>query len=289
MAPSQVARLTGRSPRRNAATNGYVAKLSYTHGAGWDRTRLTSVGLTLAIHMALLLAVISAFAPQLGLVQKATPDLTAFQLTPPPDQPKPPPPPPQHQTAKAASGRAAPANKKSLASPVFAPKLPPLIKPPPIAAAPTPATGALSESGASDRAGPGTGAGGTGNGLGAGDGGDGTGGGGSPPDWIGGRISDSDYPQAARASHAQGKTVARVAIDAIGRVSACSVAHSSGNESLDVTTCALIIKRFRFRAARDRSGRSVASVINYVQDWLQTGQWDGKGGDGKGGDGDQKP
>ena len=285
--------MTGRSPRRNAATNGYVAKLSYTNGAGWDRTRLTSLGLVLVLHIALLLAIISAFAPRLGLVSKVVPDLAAFRLSPPPDRPKPPPP-PQHQAAKAASGRAAPANKKSLASPVFAPKLPLLIKPPPIAAAPTPATGAQSESGASDKAGPGTGAGGAGNGLGSGDGGDGTGAGSSPPDWIGGRISDSDYPQAARDAHAQGKTVARVSIDANGRVSSCSVANSSGNESLDVTTCALILKRFRFRAARDGSGRSVASVINYVQDWLQTGQWDGKGGDGKGGDGkggdgDQKP
>jgi protein TonB len=53
-----------------------------------------------------------------------------------------------------------------------------------------------------------------------------------------------------------------------GHVSDCRITHSSGSNTLDGLTCGLIEKRFRFRPARDGSGRPVPSVIVENHSWI---------------------
>jgi len=116
--------------------------------------------------------------------------------------------------------------------------------------------------------GTGSGAGGQGSGPGGGgSGGDGDDDGGSPPDWIGGRIRDSDYPRTARMDRREGRVETEISIDARGRPSGCAVVGSSGSRDLDQATCNLIMRRFRFSPARDRTGRAVTGIVSYDQEW----------------------
>lgn len=190
-----------------------------------------------------------------------------------PPEAKPPPvektvPRPKKSTKR--EGAAAPPNLRAKATQVVAP--PPVIRvpPPPIVAAPIAGIGSDASSGASDRAGPGSGAGGIGNGTGSGRYGDGEGDGGDdiPPRWIRGRLKDSDYPAAAREAMVGGRVGVRYTVETSGRVSHCSVTHSSGSELLDRTTCRLIEERFRFEPSRDEDGRPVPSVIVENHSWM---------------------
>jgi protein TonB len=75
-----------------------------------------------------------------------------------------------------------------------------------------------------------------------------------------GSISNDDYPASALRAEAQGTTVARYTIGPDGRVTACSVAASSGNGALDATTCQLIQRRFRFRPAIGSDGNPTSET-----------------------------
>ncbi|MDN0129653.1 hypothetical protein, partial [Yersinia massiliensis] len=79
--------------------------------------------------------------------------------------------------------------------------------------------------GSADIAGPGTGAGGVGDGTGSGDGGDGDGAGGdeTPPRWIGGRMSDRDFPDVLRETTSGGTVGVRYTVLASGRVGNCRI------------------------------------------------------------------
>ena len=87
----------------------------------------------------------------------------------------PPPPPPQPKRESSREGAASPANIRSTATELVAPK--PVLPPPPqpMAAAPVANTGVQSTQGAAPVPGPGYGAGGVGNGFGSGGAGDGDG------------------------------------------------------------------------------------------------------------------
>ncbi len=122
--------------------------------------------------------------------------------------------------------------------------------------------------------GPGSGAGGNGHGTGSGDSGDGEGSGGRDVELIGGRIKDSDIPQALRGAPFTGTTSAEVSVGPQGRVAACHTVRSSGNSLLDDLTCRLIFQRFRFRPALDAQGRAQSDTITYDQEWEITGQFD---------------
>jgi protein TonB len=117
-------------------------------------------------------------------------------------------------------------------------------------------------------AGPGTGAGGAGDGTGSGGRGNGPGGGGGVPlRWIGGRITDADYPRAALKAGASGTVGLRFVVGVNGRVSSCTVTRSSGNRDLDETTCKLIQKRFRYVPSRDAAGRPYADTVTGEHRW----------------------
>lgn len=198
------------------------------------------------------------------VVQAAGDRLRVFDVAAPP----PPPPIVEKPADSAAEGEAAPPNLKADPAPVVAPK--PKIRietPPPVVAAPIARTGPDASAGASDLAGPGTGAGGIGNGTGSGGSGDGTGAGGGKAQWKSGRITPRDYPRSASRERVGGSVVARLTVEATGRVSDCAVVQSSGHPDLDATTCRLIEKRFRYRPATNARGEPVRSVAGWRQDW----------------------
>jgi protein TonB len=194
-----------------------------------------------------------------------------FDIVPPAHVVPPPPPPVAVQRkTRAPEGAASPANLRSRATPIVAPRVEPLL-PSPVIAAVQPNVGSQATSGASDVPGPGTGSGGTGQGSGSGNGGFGPGGGGrggSPPRRIGGRLGDSDYPRWAWEAGISGTVEVIYAVQPDGRVNECEVVRSSGSRDLDAFTCQLIERRFRYRPARDRQGRPVRSRVIENHSWM---------------------
>jgi protein TonB len=83
-----------------------------------------------------------------------------------------------------------------------------------------------------------------------------------------GFISDDDYPATALRAGAQGQTTIRYLVGAGGRVEACDVVQSSGNEDLDRTSCALMLQRFVFMPALDEQGRAVAESRQQRIRWV---------------------
>lgn len=173
---------------------------------------------------------------------------------------------PKETAANKPSGKASAANKHAKAAAVVAPKpaLPPIA--PSASAAPQPGAGHEASAGATDTTGPGSGAGGRGDGTGAGGAGNGTGGT-SKAVWISGTIRNRDYPKDASRARIGGEVEVRFTIQPTGRVSGCRVTRSSGDSSLDATTCRLIEERFHFRPAMDAAGRAVASQYGWRQTW----------------------
>ena len=191
---------------------------------------------------------------------------------PPPPPAKPASPDIEKKTRKArprnAEGAASPANLRNTPTQIVAP--PPEIRlpvPPPIPAAPAAGQGSAMAAGAANLRGPGTGSGGIGNGLGSGRFGNGTGGGGggggrgSRARWLSGGIDASDYPEDAYNSRRGGIVHLRFTVAPSGRVSDCAVTRSSGSRELDAVTCRLIVRRFRYRPARNAEGNPIASTV----------------------------
>ncbi|MBA17726.1 MAG: energy transducer TonB [Sphingomonas sp.] len=82
-----------------------------------------------------------------------------------------------------------------------------------------------------------------------------------------GSISNDDYPSAARRAGDEGVTVVRFTIGTNGRVTSCSTVRSSGSSLLDSTTCSLIERRFRFRAAEDQNGNKIEETRTQSVRW----------------------
>jgi protein TonB len=236
--------------------------MAYT-GQLSGRQHAAASGATLVALLAVGLILLNGL--DLQIVRKASETIAAIALpAPPPPQEKAKPAPVESDKA---IGKASAANKHARAAPIAAPKpkLPP-IKPPPIPAAPTPGIGNDTSAGATPLPGPGSGAGGIGNGTGAGGSGSGTGGG-SKAVWRSGTIRDSDYPREAARAKIGGEVEVRFTIQPTGRVTGCRVTRSSGDVSLDATTCRLIEDRFRFRPATNSAGDPIASSYGWRQSW----------------------
>jgi protein TonB len=71
----------------------------------------------------------------------------------------------------------------------------------------------------------------------------------------------ADYPFEARRHGWEGTVIADLTIGTRGVVGKCDVVKSSGYKVLDDTTCNILVKRARFRPARDKDGNSVADVV----------------------------
>lgn len=76
------------------------------------------------------------------------------------------------------------------------------------------------------------------------------------------------YPAEAIRANEQGRTVARLAIDASGTPVGCTIAVSSGSRSLDAATCAIAIGKVRFTPARDDKGVAIASSYTLPVRWV---------------------
>ena len=212
------------------------------------------------------------FGLQAGRIVEATQALIAIDLPPPRPTPTPTPPPPPKKSEKSApKGDPGQRNLKNKATQIVA-IVPPIliVPPPPVVVATTPAnTGNATQSGASDRAGPGQGAGGYGNGLGGGgNGGDGDGiNREAPPRPIRDRLAYKYIPEDVGEP---GETVSMGVVYMVnpdGHVSNCRVDRSSGYPRFDRLACQLIEERFLFRPARDRSGQAIATRVGQDHFW----------------------
>jgi protein TonB len=75
-----------------------------------------------------------------------------------------------------------------------------------------------------------------------------------------------DYPEEAQARGQSGDVIARLDVDASGRVKKCAVVVSSGSSSLDDATCSISLSRGKFSPAIGSDGQPVAAqrVIRVV-------------------------
>jgi protein TonB len=80
-------------------------------------------------------------------------------------------------------------------------------------------------------------------------------------------FTDAAYPADARRRREQGTAAIALDVDEFGRVTSCSVTRSSGSNALDAASCRLMSERSRFRAARNRDGRAVGSVVHRSVRW----------------------
>jgi protein TonB len=74
-------------------------------------------------------------------------------------------------------------------------------------------------------------------------------------------LSESDKLSVVDRVGAQGTVGVKVTVDSAGRVSDCSVAHSSGFKTLDAETCKVVQRKARFSPAKDEQGHPVAGVL----------------------------
>lgn len=238
-----------------------------------NRDRLKSAGVVGMIHALIGYGLLTGlgYGPT-AVVPDALKMFNIAREEPPPPPAKPASPDIEKKTRKAkpknAEGAASPANLRNTPTQIVAP--PPEIRlpvPPPIPTAPVAGQGSAMAAGATNIPGPGTGSGGIGNGLGSGRFGNGTGGGGggggriTPARWLSGGIDASDYPDGAYRSRRGGTVHLRFTVAPSGRVSDCAVTRSSGSRELDNVTCRLIVRRFRYRPARNAEGQPIASTV----------------------------
>lgn len=222
------------------------------------RVKLGVIMLVALLHLAAILALIRAFAPDFTAeaVRTITRSLTVTITAPPP--------PPQPARPEPA-GAAAEAGRKAVPREVKADK--PRVE---IAKAPAPrasSTGTADSSGARD-AGSGTGAGGAGTGTGSGTGGTGQGGGASKPVHISGRIdraADFPIPPGGREARIGKAVILALTVSPEGRAVACRIYKSSGLPDTDAVTCRLAQDRLRFKPALDAAGEPVTGTFYWQQ------------------------
>lgn len=238
--------------------------------AAYSSPRGLRWGVALAVvllHVALLLALIRAFAPAFTarVADQVFGTVTVTVTTPPPVPPQPP---SQAAPAPQSAEAAAAAGKQAVPRPVAAPR--PKIVVATQAAAPVVGQGSANASGARD-AGSGTGAGGQGSGTGAGSAGTGQGGGGVAAKAVklaGDINSARDYPQATREQRLGDYVIVALTVGIDGRVKGCRVHRASRDSQADQITCRLATERFRFRPATDAAGRATESIFGWQQRWF---------------------
>ncbi len=224
------------------------------------RTRIGVLLLVALLHVAAVLGLIRAFAPD--FTQQAVDRvLSTFTVT----ITAPPPPPRPAQESKAA-GAQGEAGKQAVPSAAKAP-----VPKVPIAKTPAPkasSTGSAVTSGATSQ-GSGTGAGGSGEGTGSGGLGSGQGSGGvSKAVHVSGQISNArDFPVPLGGREARiGKSVIlALTIAPSGRATACRVYRSSGFPDTDAVACQLAVERLRFKPATNAAGEPLTSTFYWQQ------------------------
>lgn len=222
------------------------------------RNRMLGIAGTVVVHV-VVIACLVLFSPRFSpLPAPSEPGLVAVDL----DDPPPPAPPPDDVE----EGAAAPPSRGRTEEPSPPPPPAPLASPTRAEVAVDP--GSARASGAGAAAGSGAGQGGEGAGSGTGGAGSGRGAGlVTPPQRIEGALTHADYRRARAPEGAAGTVRVSFRVRTDGRVDRCSVTSSSGYIEFDRSTCALIEQRFRFRPARDASGRPIDWVIRTDYTW----------------------
>ena len=86
-----------------------------------------------------------------------------------------------------------------------------------------------------------------------------------------GIITADDYPAEAIRRNETGDVTVDLKIGTTGRVTACTVARSSGSRSLDRRTCEILSQRGRFRPAVDSAGRPIEGRFSQRISWRLEG------------------
>ncbi len=81
----------------------------------------------------------------------------------------------------------------------------------------------------------------------------------------GGSISDEDYPPSSIRNEEAGTSIATFTIGTDGKVVSCNASGASA--TLDAETCKLIMRRFRYKAAKDGSGQPIAETKTQRVTW----------------------
>lgn len=238
-----------------------MTRADYSKG----RPRLGAALAVALLHVALVLALIRAFAPEFG-ERVAGQALGAFTVTVT-ASPKPPSASTSLPRTAERAGAAAEAGPRSEAMPLAAPSARIVLATQP--AARFPGEGGAAISGASTL-GVGTAASGSGRGTGSGSAGSGPGGGGAAKAVkIAGDINSArDYPKATREQRLGDYVIVALTVGLDGRVKDCRVHRPSRDAQSDQITCRLATDRFRFRPASDASGHPVESVYGWQQRWF---------------------
>ncbi len=64
----------------------------------------------------------------------------------------------------------------------------------------------------------------------------------------------------------EGRVEFRLRVNALGKVSACQITKSSGYERLDKVTCKILLRRARFKPAKNADGEAIeGSYISYIE------------------------
>lgn len=90
-----------------------------------------------------------------------------------------------------------------------------------------------------------------------------------------GRFTDAASVSEATRLTGTGSIVMNVSVDDEGHVSNCQITVSSGSKLLDDKAC-LLIRSYRYRAARDQAGKPRAANISEVLEWARDGKFQEK-------------
>ncbi|WP_447761104.1 TonB family protein [Sphingopyxis panaciterrae] len=76
------------------------------------------------------------------------------------------------------------------------------------------------------------------------------------------------YPAAARAAREEGDVHMAVSVDALGKVTGCSVIDGSLSPELDRAACKLMLSEGQFKPALDSAGKPIKGVVPAVFRWV---------------------
>jgi protein TonB len=207
--------------------------MSYARKKELSGNRTVSIALTVAIVGGLMYAIVTGLA--YNVVKKAAEDLKTFDVEeqpPPPEEPPPPPkdmpkvPPPPTIPPPLVRMEAPPPPIAVVEAPTPPPIPPVAVAPPPPPAPPRKVVSAQSARGD-----------------------------------LRSLFSADDYPASAQSSGAEGTVRASLTIGPDGRVTGCNIIQSSGNGSLDSTTCNILRRRAKFTPARDSNGNATSDTV----------------------------
>ena len=219
--------------------------MSYAQKKEISGNRTVAIVIVALVHLLLGYAIVTGLA--FNVIKKAAEDLKTFDVEeppPPPEEPPPPPdmpdvPPPPMTPPPIVRPPVTPPPIQVVETPNIPPPQPPTpiaqpIRPPPPPTPPPPVKASRAQS----RTGS-----------------------------LQGLLRPDDYPASAIDNEEQGTVTVSLTIGTTGRISACSVASSSGSRALDNATCRILQSRARFQPARDSNGNPISETLSQRITW----------------------